>query len=61
MERERPVTISTRVTPAEQARVRAVAAQEGRTVSELLHRILMPTVDQRLMRELAGSGVELTP
>ena len=59
MDLEKPVVLSTRVTPAERGRVRAVAAQEGRTVSDVIHGILMPTIDERLMRELVGSAATL--
>ena len=58
MDRERAVVLSTRVTTAESARVRAVAAQEGRTVSDVIHGIVMTTVDERLIRELVGSGAD---
>ena len=56
MESERPVVMSTRVKVAERGRVRAVAEADGVTVSELIHRLVMPQVDDRLRRDLAKAS-----
>ena len=58
MPKERYVVMSTRVELGERARVRAVADTDGITVSQLIHRLVMPQVDDRLRRDLAtvGSG-----
>ena len=56
MERERPVVVSTRVAPAERGRIRAVAEADGVTVSELLHQLVMPQVNDRLSRDLANAS-----
>ena len=56
MESERPVVMSTRVEAAERGRVRAVAEADGITVSELIHRLVMPQVNDRLRRDLATVG-----
>lgn len=55
--RERPQVVSTRVKPSERALISAVAEAEGVSVSEALHRLLMPAVRDRL-REIAGEGEE---
>lgn len=55
--RERPVVVSTRVKPAERALITAVAEAEGVSVSEALHRLLMPAVRGRV-RELADGCEE---
>ena len=57
MESERPVVVSTRVAPAERGRIRAVAEAEGVSVCELLHRLVMPQVDDHLRQDLAVAGV----
>lgn len=38
----------------ERARIRALCAVEGVTVSELLHQIVVPEINSRLMRDLEG-------
>ena len=52
MRKERPVTVSTRVYPAERGRIRAVAEAEHITVSELIHRLVMPQVNDRLRQDI---------
>lgn len=54
MARQRPGTISTRVRPDERALVRALAEAEGISVSEVLHRLLMPAVRARLAQVAAS-------
>ena len=56
MQRERPLVISTRVTPMERARILALCAAEGVSVSELVHGIVISEVNSRLVRDLAGHG-----
>lgn len=58
MEDAQTVVMSTRGTLAERGRVRAMADADGITVSELIHRLVMPQVDDRLRQDLAtvGSG-----
>lgn len=45
---KRPVVVSTRTTRAERALIQAAAEEESVTVAELLHRILVPAVRDRL-------------
>jgi hypothetical protein len=52
--RMRPLVVSTRATRAEKARIAVVAAQEGVSVSEVIHRLLMPEVDRRVREALGG-------
>ncbi len=54
-ERERPVVVSTRVTPRERALIAALAEAEEQTVCEVVHRLLMPAVRVRLA-EVAGEA-----
>jgi uncharacterized protein (DUF1778 family) len=58
VQRERPVVVSTRVTARERALIAALAEAEGKTVSDMLNRLIMPAVCSRLAevaREGAGS------
>ncbi len=57
-ERERPMVVSGRFQPAERGRIRAVAEADGVTVSELLHRLVMPQVNDRLRQDLATVGAD---
>lgn len=50
--RQRPMVVSTRVLPHERALIRALSVAEGVSVSEALHRLLIPAARERL-RELA--------
>ena len=55
MENAQTVVMSTRGTPAQRGRVRAIADADGISVSELIHRLVMPQVDERLRRDLAAA------
>lgn len=48
MARERPIVVSTRVDPRERALIRALADIEEVSISEALHRLLVPAVRERL-------------
>jgi hypothetical protein len=52
--RERPEVVSTRVVARERALIRALAEAEGVSVCEVLHRVLIPAVRERLAA-LAGA------
>lgn len=52
-EREKPIVLSTRVTAAERASVRALAELYQTTVSDTIHRLLMPRV-REVLREKVG-------
>jgi hypothetical protein len=52
--REKPIVISTRATKAERALIRAIAEEEGVSVSEAIYRLLMPAVRQRIAATVAG-------
>lgn len=54
--RRRPFIVSTRTTRAEKALIRAVADAEGVSVCDLLHRILLPAVAERVTRQAAEIG-----
>lgn len=50
--RKRPFLAATRVTGREKGWIEAVAQGEGVTVSELLHRIVVPEIQRRLAQDL---------
>lgn len=54
MAREKPEVVSTRVLPSERGLIRALAEAEGTSVSEALHRVLVPAVRRRLAELAAG-------
>ena len=54
--RQRPRSIGARVTDTEQAIVRAAAASAGISVSEYLHRTVLPVARERVLRELNEVG-----
>lgn len=54
--RTRPVVVSTRVLPSERHLIGAIAADEGVSVSEAIHRLLMPAVRERLLATSGPSG-----
>ena len=56
MESERSIVMSTRVPASEGGRIKAIATADGISVSELLHRLVMPAVDARLRKDLATAG-----
>lgn len=58
--RNRPIVISTRVRVYERALIRAVAESEGVTVSEAVHRLLMPAVQERLSSVMDRFSVSQT-
>lgn len=49
MPRARPVVVSTRAAERDAALVRALAEAEGVSVCEVVHRVLIPAVRERLM------------
>jgi hypothetical protein len=51
--RERPVVVSTRVTPRERSLIAAIAQAEGISICEVLHRMVMPAVRERITELLA--------
>lgn len=53
------VTTSTRLTPPERARVDALARLEGMGVSELIRRLVMPAVAERLKKITSPEEVDL--
>lgn len=53
MRRKGTIVLSTRVTPAERAQVAAVAVAAGLSVSELVGRIVVSEVQDRLRQDLA--------
>jgi hypothetical protein len=56
--RTRPYLVATRVTGKERGWIDAQARAEGVTVSELLHRIIVPEIQRRLSRDLAQRDEE---
>ena len=63
--RERPVVVSTRVSPRERGLIGAIASAEGVSVCAALHSILIPAVRTRLSEiaadssdDVAGVGAE---
>ena len=57
-ERERPVVVSTRVTPRDRALIGALAEAEGATICVVLYRLIMPALRARLAelaRETPGA------
>ena len=59
LRRTRPCVVSTKVLPDERALIRALAAAEQTSVSEVLHRLLIPAVRKRL-GQVAGLPVVTT-
>jgi plasmid stabilization system protein ParE len=58
MARKRPSVVSTRATKAERLLVEALAEQEGVSVAEMVHRILVEGVRHRL-QQIPSAGYPL--